>query len=150
MNYKLITYLKTNLDVSREDISDSLMMAPIYTASIAYSLVCLSIIIGENFTVESFESIITAPIFFIIVLLIYFVFVYVFAYISQTFLLRKKRLNFFTIMASAFLIIILYSSILSWNVSASGAVIMLFSIFAIPIVITYWVLLFKVHRKNSK
>ncbi|SPL70269.1 hypothetical protein [Acinetobacter stercoris] len=150
MNYKLITYLKTNLDVSREDITDSLMMAPIYTASIAYPLVCLSIIIGENFTVESFESIITAPIFFIIVLLIYFVFVYVFAYISQTFLLRKKRLNFFTIMASAFLIIILYSSILSWNVSASGAVIMLFSIFAIPIVITYWVLLFKVHRKNSK
>nr|WP_174506793.1 hypothetical protein [Acinetobacter sp. Marseille-Q1620] len=90
MNHKLITYLKTNLDVSREDITDSLMMAPIYTASIAYPLVCLSIIIGENFTVESFESIITAPIFFIIVLLIYFVFVYVFAYISQTFLLRKK------------------------------------------------------------
>lgn len=150
MKYKLITYLKTNLDVSKEDITYNLLVAPIYAASIAYPLVCFIIIISENFTTKSFQSIIVVPVLLIFAVLVYFIFIYIFAHISQTFLLRKKRLNFFTIMANAFLIIIVYSIILFWNISNSAAAIILFSIFAIPIAITYWVLLFRVHQKIIK
>lgn len=148
---QLFRNLKKHLNVSIEDISHNLLLAPLYTALVAYPLLCAYFFfIIEYPTTELFKLIVSVLLFLVIVFLVYLTFVYVFAHLSQTFLLRKKCLNFYTTLASAFVILALYSTLLTWNLSDIGLSVLFFSLFAVPIVITYWVLLFRAHQKNSK
>lgn len=151
----LIKTLSLKLNVDRNQIKKSLMIAPLYPLIIYYflsaSAVAISLTIEfRSFGLEPFGMFLMFLPFVAGAIIFYFIFLYVLIYITQVFLLKYCYINFWSILlcAISLTIILIFLGFIVLNLTLSDS--WTLYLFSIPTAISYWILLFKTHQKNRK
>lgn len=145
---KTIIMFSVKMNVTTEQIKKSLIIAPLFPLFIYYCLsagvVAISLIIKfRSFGLEPFGMFLMFIPFVAGAILFYFLFCYIFIYLTQLFLLKYFYINFWTILFFALLhtiiLIFLGFTILNLVLDDSWTLFL----FSIPTAISYWILLFK-------
>lgn len=143
-----IFFLKLNVD--RNQIKKSLIIAPLYPLFIYYLITVLGIFIGTQFALEALGMFFMLLPFVAGAILFYFIFIYIFIYIAQLFLLRYFYINFWSILLCAVsqTVILIFFGFIVLNLTLSDS--WTLYLLSIPTAISYWISLLRTHQKNRK
>ena len=150
---KTIQILSLKLDVNQTQIKQSLILAPLFPLFIYYflstSAVAISLIIEfRSFGLEPFGMFLMFIPFVAGAIIFYFIFCYIFIYLMQLFLLKYFYINFWSILFCTLVqtIILIYLGFIILNLILDDTWALF--LFSIPTAVSYWILLFRKHKKN--
>lgn len=139
------------LKVNHQHIQHSLIWAPIYACLIVFGILYIVVIMTSHFSVQGTQEILVIfSIYSAVILVSYYVLTCVFIYMTQLWLLKHNRLNFWWIMLSAIALSGIFSLIILLLSTELKQMVVLIPIMAMPIALCYWLLLLRHHQKNSQ
>lgn len=150
---EIIKVFSVKLNVTKEQIKKSLIIAPLFPLFIYYflsaSAVAISLIIEfRSFGLEPFGMFLMFIPFVAGTVIFYFIFCYIFIYLKQLFLLKYFYINLYTILLSSIILTIILNILLFYlfNLPINDTGILY--LFSIPTALSYWILLLKEHKKT--
>ena len=149
---RICLIFSTKLNVTKVQIKKSLIIAPLFPLFIYYflsaSAVAISLIIElRSFGLEPFGIFLMFIPFVAGAIIFYFIFCYIFIYLLQLFLIKYFYINLYTILLSS-LILTIILNILFYLVNLPINDTGILYLFSIPTALSYWILLFKEHKKT--
>ena len=146
-----IQILSLSLRVNRKQIQQCLLWAPLYSCLICFGLVYALVLISSNFDFKSsLELLFIFSAYSAVILITYYVLICIFIYMTQLWLMKRRKLNFWWIMLSAIMLSCIFILMVLLLGPSLIGMIPAIPIVAAPIALCYWLLLLRQHQKNSK